>query len=110
LGGGAARPPFEKAPCSSYPLVNAWIADAAWRAGDHAKATALLEPLMAALLSSSSNDFPELHFFSAQTIAFVPQQRAIALAEAAKAAKGLVGSELLPEVKTLQALLAKKPK
>jgi hypothetical protein len=91
-------------------VVNAWIADAAWRAGDHAKATALLAPLMAGLLSSSSNDFPELHFFYAQTIAFVPQQKAIALAEALKAEKGLVGSELLPEVKTLQGLLAKKPK
>jgi hypothetical protein len=90
-------------------IVTAWIADAAWRAGDQAKATALLAPLLAAVLSSSSNDFPELHFFFAQTIAFVPQQRSMALAEAAKAAKGLVGSELLPEVKTLQALLQKKP-
>jgi len=91
-------------------VVTAWIADAAWRAGDQAKAAALLAPLMAALLSSSSHDFPELHFFYAQTIAFVPQQESLALAEAAKAAKGLVGSELLPEVKTLQALLLKKPK
>jgi Flp pilus assembly protein TadD len=91
-------------------VVTAWIADAAWRAGDHAKATALLEPLMGAVLSSASNDFPDLHFFYAQTIAFVPQQKSMALAEVAKAEKGLVGSELLPEVKTLQALLAKKPK
>lgn len=81
-------------------VVAAWIAEAAFRKGEHERAQAALKAI-----TTARPDIAEAQLFYAQSIAFFPHLRTEALTSTMKALKGLVGSPLLGEAKKLFATL-----
>ena len=81
-------------------VVAAWIAEAAWRAGDQARAEAALKAI-----TSSEAPIGEAHLFYANVLRFNPLRRAEAMAAATAATKRIERGPLLDEAKKLLLLL-----
>ena len=84
-------------------IVAAWIAEAAWRVGDQARAEAALKAI-----TSSEAPIGEAHLFYANVLRFNPQRKAEAIAAATAAIKRIERGPLLDEAKKVLLLLKQK--
>jgi hypothetical protein len=84
-------------------VVAAWIAEAAWRAGDQARAEAALKAI-----TTSEAPIGEANLFYANVLRFNPQRKAEAIAAATTAIKRIERGPLLDEAKKLLLLLKQK--
>ena len=84
-------------------VVAAWIAEAAWRVGDQARAETALKAI-----TSSEAPIGEAHLFYANVLRFNPQRKAEAIAAATTAIKRIERGPLLDEAKKVLLLLKQK--
>ena len=84
-------------------VVAAWIAEAAWRVGDQARAETALKAI-----TSSEAPIGEANLFYANVLRFNPQRKAEAIAAATTAIKRIERGPLLDEAKKVLLLLKQK--
>jgi len=84
-------------------VVAAWVAEAAWRGGDQARAEAALKAI-----TSNRPQIGEAHLFYANVIRFNPVKKGEAIAAAVTATKRIERGPLLDEARKLLVVLKKK--
>lgn len=84
-------------------VVAAWVAEAAWRAGDQGRAEAALKAI-----TSNRPQIGEAHLFYANVVRFSPVKKGEAVAAAVMATKRIERGPLLDEAKKLLVVLRKK--